>query len=73
MNLSEKWIAITCRIISFIKSKSIGSLLREIFMAKVKTPHKCHIGKERVKAYLTPQQVMLQLVEPHNHRVNTAE
>jgi hypothetical protein len=26
-----------------------------------------------IKAYLTPQQVTLQLVEPHNHRVNTAE
>ena len=24
-------------------------------------------------AYLTPQQVTLQLVEPHNHRVNAAE
>jgi hypothetical protein len=26
-----------------------------------------------IKAYLTPQQVTLQLVEPHNHRVNTTE
>ncbi len=26
-----------------------------------------------IKAYLTPQQVMLQLVEPHNHMVNAAE
>ena len=26
-----------------------------------------------IKAYLTPQQVTLQLVEPHNHRVNAAE
>ena len=26
-----------------------------------------------IKTYLTPQQVALQLVEPHNHRVNTAE
>ncbi len=26
-----------------------------------------------IKAYLTPQQVMLQLVEPHYHRVNAAE
>jgi len=26
-----------------------------------------------IKAYLTPQEVKLQLVEPHNHRVNTAE
>ncbi len=25
-----------------------------------------------IKAYLTPQQVMLQLVEPHNHQVDTA-
>jgi hypothetical protein len=25
------------------------------------------------KAYLTPQQVTLQLVEPYNHRVNAAE
>jgi hypothetical protein len=27
----------------------MGSLFREIFMAKVKTPHKRHIGKEKVK------------------------
>jgi hypothetical protein len=26
-----------------------------------------------IKAYLTPQQVTLQLVEPHNHRVNAAK
>ncbi len=26
-----------------------------------------------VKAYLTPQQVTLQLVEPHNHRINAVE
>jgi hypothetical protein len=26
-----------------------------------------------IKAYLTPQQVMLQLIEPHNHRVNATE
>ncbi len=26
-----------------------------------------------IKAYLTPQQVSLQLVEPHNHCVNVAE
>ena len=26
-----------------------------------------------IKAYLTPQEVGLQLVEPHNHRVNAAE
>ena len=26
-----------------------------------------------IKTYLTPQQVTLQLVEPHNHRVNAAE
>jgi hypothetical protein len=26
-----------------------------------------------IKAYLTPQQVTLQLVEPHNHRVNAVE
>ena len=26
-----------------------------------------------IKAYLTPQEVSLQLVEPHNHRVNAAE
>jgi hypothetical protein len=26
-----------------------------------------------IKAYLTPQQVTLQLVEPHNHWVNTVE
>jgi hypothetical protein len=26
-----------------------------------------------IKAYLTPQQVTLQLVEPHNHRVNATE
>jgi hypothetical protein len=26
-----------------------------------------------IKAYLTPQQITLQLVEHHNHRVNTAE
>jgi hypothetical protein len=26
-----------------------------------------------IKAYLTPQQCELQLVEPNNHRVNTAE
>jgi hypothetical protein len=26
-----------------------------------------------INAYLTPQQVMLQLVEPHNHRVNATE
>jgi hypothetical protein len=26
-----------------------------------------------IKAYLTPQQVTLQLVEPHNHRVNAPE
>ena len=26
-----------------------------------------------IKAYLTPQKVSLQLVEPHNHRVNAAE
>jgi hypothetical protein len=26
-----------------------------------------------IKAHLTPQQVTLQLVEPHNHRVNAAE
>ena len=26
-----------------------------------------------IKAYLTPQPVMLQLVKPHNHRVNAAE
>ncbi len=26
-----------------------------------------------IKAYLTPQQVTLQLAKPHNHRVNTAE
>jgi hypothetical protein len=26
-----------------------------------------------IKAYLTPQDVALQLVEPHNHRVNAAE
>jgi hypothetical protein len=26
-----------------------------------------------IKAYLTPQQVTLQLVEPHNHRVNAME
>jgi hypothetical protein len=26
-----------------------------------------------IKAYLTPQQVMLQLVEPHNHRVKATE
>ncbi len=26
-----------------------------------------------IKAYLTPQQVTLQLAEPHNHRVNAAE
>jgi hypothetical protein len=26
-----------------------------------------------IKAYLTTQKVSLQLVEPHNHRVNTAE
>jgi len=26
-----------------------------------------------IKSYLTSQQVMLQLVEPHNHRVNAAE
>ena len=26
-----------------------------------------------IKAYLTPQQVILQLVEPHNHQVNAAE
>jgi hypothetical protein len=26
-----------------------------------------------IKAYLTPQQVMLQLVEPHNHRVNATK
>ncbi len=26
-----------------------------------------------IKAYLTPQQVSLQLVKPHNHRVNAAE
>jgi hypothetical protein len=26
-----------------------------------------------IKAYLTPQQVMLQLAEPHTHRVNAAE
>jgi hypothetical protein len=26
-----------------------------------------------IKAYLTPQQVSLQLMEPHNHRVNAAK
>ncbi len=26
-----------------------------------------------IKAYLTPQQVSLQLVKPHDHRVNAAE
>ena len=41
-------IAIVCKAISSIKSKSIGPLLGEIYMAKVKTPHKCHIGQERV-------------------------
>ncbi len=26
-----------------------------------------------IKAYLTPQQLSLQLIEPHNHCVNAAE
>ena len=26
-----------------------------------------------IKAYLTPQQVSLQLIKPHNHHVNAAE
>jgi hypothetical protein len=26
-----------------------------------------------IKAYLTPQDIKLQLVEPHNHRVNATE
>jgi len=30
-------------------------------------------ANKAIKAYLTPQQVTLQLVEPHNHRVNAAE
>jgi hypothetical protein len=32
-----------------------------------------HQATKAIKAYLTPQQVTLQLVEPHNHRVNAAE
>jgi hypothetical protein len=43
-------IAITCNTISLTKSKSIGPLLGEMYMAKVKMPHKRHIGQERVKA-----------------------
>jgi hypothetical protein len=42
-------IAITCKTIPSFRSKSIGPLLGEIYMAKVKTPHKRHIGQERVK------------------------
>ncbi len=30
-------------------------------------------AEELVTAYLDPQQVTLQSIEPHNHRVNTAE
>jgi hypothetical protein len=43
-------IAVTCKIIFLPKSKSIGPLLGEIYMAKVKTQHKRHIGQERVKS-----------------------
>jgi hypothetical protein len=32
-----------------------------------------NLATKAIKAYLTPQQVMLQLFEPHNHRVNAAE
>ncbi len=40
-------IAITCKIISLPRSKSIGPLLGKIYMAKVKTPHTRHKGQER--------------------------
>jgi hypothetical protein len=44
-----KWIANTWTIFFSVGSKSIGSLLGEIYMAKFKIPPKCPPRQERVK------------------------
>ena len=46
-------------------------LLRKGFKPKVNVMD--NQATKAIKAYLTPQQVMLQLAEPHTHRVNAAE
>jgi hypothetical protein len=46
-------------------------LLRKGFKPKVNVMD--NQATKAIKAYLTPQQVTLQLAEPHNHRVNATE
>ena len=52
-------------------TKKIEYLVSKGFKPKINVMD--NQATKAIKAYLTPQQVTLQLVESHNHRVNTAE
>jgi hypothetical protein len=54
-------------------SKIFGYLVSKGKEFKPKVNIMDNQATKAIKTYLTPQQVTLQLVEPHNHRVNAAE